>query len=195
MNSHFLDRSKPLGSVHSGYLPHWRQEGVAYFVTWRTVDSMPRPRVVQWISERQDWLDHHPEPHSDADADEYRRLFSRRWHQWLDECHGACLLARDDLRTIVEAAFAHFDGQRYELMESVVMPNHVHVLVSPFAGHELSRIVQSWKSFTAHEINKKLKRTSAFWQKGSFDHIVRNAKELERIAAYIRNNPKMIAKP
>ena len=66
------------------------------------------------------------------------------------------------------------------------MPNHVHVLVSPQGEHTLSEIVQNWKSYTAHAVNGLLGRKGTFWQKESFDHIVRNANEMERIRAYIR---------
>ncbi len=38
--------------------------------------------------------------------------------------------------------------------EFVVASNHVHVLVSPLGRHQLSEILHSWKSFTAHEILK-----------------------------------------
>jgi type I restriction enzyme R subunit len=48
----------------------------------------------------------------------------------------------------------HFDGERYRLDEFVVAPNHVHVLVSRLGEHQLSQILHSWKSFTAHEILK-----------------------------------------
>jgi REP element-mobilizing transposase RayT len=37
----------------------------------------------------------------------------------------------------------------YALDESVVMPNHVHLLVTPLGEHRLSDILHSWKSFTA----------------------------------------------
>ena len=47
---------------------------------------------------------------------------------------------------IVESAPRFFDGQRYHLVDWVVAANHVHVLVSPLGGHELSGILHSWKS-------------------------------------------------
>ncbi len=103
---------------------------------------------------------------------------------------GACVLGRADLKSIVEKSLRHFDGARYQLGEFVVMPNHVHALVTPFDEFELSAILHSWKSYTASEINKRLGVTGAFWQKESFDHIVRSADSLEGFARYIRENPK-----
>lgn len=69
------------------------------------------------------------------------------------------------------------------------MPNHVHALVRPRQGHELSNILHSWKSFTAHEINKQLGRQGEVWQHEGYDHIIRNPQSLWRIEQYILNNP------
>ena len=94
------------------------------------------------------------------------------------------------LRDIVESALHHFDGQRYELDEHVVMPNHIHVIVTPFGENLLSAIIHSWKSFTALKINSRLKQPGRLWQKESFDHIVRSADSLAKFRQYIRDNPK-----
>ena len=182
----YFDPQDPIGHVRGGNLPHWRQEGVVYFVTWRTADSMPEERVKQWFLERQAWVAKHPQPLSVLERAEYARLFPARWEQWLDECHGTCPLAEPQIREIVEAALRHGNGEQYRLHEFACIPNHAHVLVSPSGAHILSSIVQAWKSVTAHAINKALIRKGEFWQKESFDHIVRNASEMERIRAYVR---------
>jgi MoaA/NifB/PqqE/SkfB family radical SAM enzyme len=44
---------------------------------------------------------------------------------------------------MVEAALLHFDGQRYRLQAWVVMPNHVHALLTPIHPHDLSEIIFS----------------------------------------------------
>ncbi|HXE51759.1 MAG TPA: transposase, partial [Tepidisphaeraceae bacterium] len=185
-----FDPEQPVGHIRGGNLPHWRQEGVTYFVTWRTADSMPKERVEQWTRERVQWLQQNPSPWTDAQRQDYARRFTARWERWLDECHGECLLREPKLKKLVEDALRHFDSQRYSLGEFVVMPNHVHVLVTPLAGHELSEIIGAWKSYTAHAINRELGRTGEFWQKESFDHIVRSAEAAERFGRYIRENPR-----
>ncbi|MEZ4730220.1 MAG: transposase [Caldilineaceae bacterium] len=43
------------------------------------------------------------------------------------------------------------------------MPNHVHILIEIFEGYPMDKVVQSWKSFTAHQANDLLGRTGAFW--------------------------------
>ena len=108
--------------------------------------------------------------------------------KWLDQGYGECLLKERANKSLVIDALKHFDGDRYDLDEYVVMPNHVHVIVTPKNNHELSAILHSWKSFTATEINKHCGRSGTFWQKESFDHIVRNPAQLEKIRAYIRSH-------
>ncbi|MFP4192841.1 MAG: DNA methyltransferase [Candidatus Hydrogenedentota bacterium] len=191
----WFDPDEPVGNVRGGNLPHWRQPGVTYFVTWRTADSMPKDRVEQWAAEREAWLKKHPEPWDEKTKAEYDRLFLVRWEQWLDEAHGECVLRRPDIRKVVENSLRCYDGSQYELTEYVVAPNHVHVLVKPLEGYELSDIVQAWKSVTAHAINKALGRKGSFWRKESFDHIVRNPAEFERIRQYIRNHDTVEAAP
>jgi replication-associated recombination protein RarA len=187
---HYFDSSAPVGRLRGGNLPHWRQDGALYFVTWRTADSMPRERVDQWMKERDAWLKVHPEPWSLHNEEEYYRLFPDRWEAWLDEGHGECLLGRPELRQIVEDVLRHDDGTKYRLEDFIVMPNHVHALVSPLGRHALSEITQAWKSTTAHRINKLLGCSGTFWQKEIFDHIVRSAEHAQRIREYIQENPR-----
>ena len=70
-----------------------------------------------------------------------------------------------------------------------VMPNHAHLLLTPNAGHELSAIQQSLKSYTANEANKILGRTGQFWQPEAFDRWIRDADHFAKTIAYIENNP------
>jgi putative transposase len=77
---------------------------------------------------------------------------------------------------------------QYELRAFVVMANHVHVLLLPQIPP--SRLLQSLKGKSARDANRILGRTGEkFWQAESYDHWVRDAAELARIAAYIENNP------
>jgi len=175
--------------IHSRRLPHWEQPGCTYFITFRLADSLPQDKLQQWREERSQWLKEHPQPISEEDFADYQRLFPDRLEQWLDGGYGECLLCRDDVSNIVERALRHFDGERYTLGEFVIMPNHVHVLVTPLGEHTLTDILHSWKSYTAHEINRMLQRTGLVWQEEYFDHIVRDTHSVERFAIYIAQNP------
>ncbi len=90
---------------------------------------------------------------------------------------------------LVEGALLFFDGQRYRLHAWVVMPNHVHVLFTPLDAWTLSSIVGSWKSFTAKEAGRLLKRRGRFWQEDYFDRFMRNGRHFARAKDYIESNP------
>jgi hypothetical protein len=68
------------------------------------------------------------------------------------------------------------------------MPNHVHAVIQPIEGHELSDILHSWKSWTAKEANQVLHRTGVFWQPESYDHLVRDADDLRNQIEYAWGN-------
>jgi valyl-tRNA synthetase len=171
-------------------LPHWQQSGKTYFVTFRLADSLPAAKLAQLEEERTLWLAHHPLPWSDADKRDYYERFSAKIDEWLDAGSGSCVLKDGRAAKIVAEGLTHFDSQRYTLGAWVVMPNHVHALVTPREGHDLSKILHSWKSFTANRINEELNRTGPLWQHESFDHIVRNEASLYRISEYIERNPE-----
>jgi REP element-mobilizing transposase RayT len=184
----FFDPKKPVGRL-GGNLPHWRQDGVTYFVTFRLGDSMPQRKLWQWRRERDEWMSQHPLPHGKAEKAEYYTRFVTRIERWLDAGCGSCVLWLDCHKRVVEDALRCFDGDRYRLGRFVVMPNHVHVVVTPYGGWRLSRIIESWKKFSARKINESMGRTGPLWQREYFDHIVRNINELERINVYIERNP------
>ena len=169
-------------------LPHWQQDGTTYFVTFRLADALPDKKLNQWREEREQWLTGHSKPYSTEDQNEYAKLFSERINDWLDAGAGSCLLAKKSNAIIVEEAFRHFDGERYRLGSYVIMANHVHVLVAPKPGYDLSDILHSWKSFTANKINELTGHTGSVWQDESYDHIVRSPEQLLFYKRYIQNN-------
>ena len=53
----------------------------------------------------------------------------------------------------------------------------------------MNKVLHSWKSFTAHELNMLLGRRGTVWQDESFEHIVRSAEQLFYFRKYIAENP------
>jgi REP element-mobilizing transposase RayT len=176
--------------IHRGKLPHWRQEGAIYFVTFHLADSLPQTKLDWLRREKELWLRLNPEPHTDGQKREYHERFTQTVDRWLDAGYGRCILARPDCKAIMEASLLHFDGVRYDLGEFVVMPNHVHAIVAPIGEHQLSQILHTWKSFTAHQFGRVMTSPGRIWHRESFDHIVRSAEHLAKFEAYIRSNPK-----
>lgn len=175
--------------VTQNQLPHWQQGEAWIFATWRLADSLPAEKLREWRQEKDAWLIRHPEPRDEATTRDYHARFTQRIEDWLDAGHGTCLLRQPELRQIVTGALAFFDGQRYELGDWVVMPNHVHVLFRPLHNHHLPDIIHSWKSFTAKAINKRTGKTGILWQEDYWDRLVRNERHLEACRRYIAENP------
>lgn len=200
MSFQFFNPSKPVEITH-GNLPHWEQAGATYFITFRTKDSIPVEVMDRWMADRDSWLEEHNISPSDADLawqieclpdglrKEYHRLFTARWHDSLDACHGSCVLRDAALSRVVADALLHFDGERYEMADFVIMPNHVHLLAGIQGRGEMKRLCRSWKKFSATELNKRIGRDGEFWQPESFDHIVRSQVSFEKFQKYIAENP------
>jgi putative transposase len=83
-----------------------------------------------------------------------------------------------------------------------LMPNHIHgvlALLDPVGAglrparvqiqHSLSEIIRAFKGFSAQaiaELDPSLR--SAVWQRGFYDHIIRNADDLTNVRRYIYQN-------
>lgn len=183
-------------------LPHWMQAGAPCFVTWRTWDSIPESVLQVWIRQRNDWLRQHGiDPAfsawrsalnelSPALILEYQLHVSDRWNDHLDACYGACVLRRSELAQVVAGSLRHFDGQRYDLTDFIVMPNHVHLLVAFPDEESMLAQCESWKHFTATKINRRLGPKGRFWQQDGFDHLVRSIEQFQYLRDYIRDNPR-----
>jgi putative transposase len=99
-----------------------------------------------------------------------------------------------EARKIVLEACCYFDDTKYRLWAAVVMPDHVHLLLTPKenvqgAFFSLSEILHSLKSFTGNRINTALNRQGTLWQEDYFNRIVRDENEFLEKWNYIRNNP------
>lgn len=185
--------------IHTRNLPHWRQDHATYFVTFRQADSIPRSVWEQMKRDAQAWntrVNAHINEHgtlSDSLALEWEAFQRRQWihaEQIADQCQGSCLLADSDVRQIVTDALMFFERERQTMHALVVMPNHVHLLVTPAPDWTLDQLTQSWKGFTARQINSHLGREGPLWQQESFDRIVRHETHFERVVRYIVENPK-----
>jgi putative transposase len=93
------------------------------------------------------------------------------------------------LACVVEEALWFSHGERYFLHAYVIMPDHVHLLLTPFAEWSLAKILKGIKGFTARQMNRCLCRKGTFWQDESFDHLVRNEVDWLDKFTYIHYNP------
>jgi len=81
-------------------------------------------------------------------------------------------------------------GVRIDL--SIVMPDHVHgIVLLPGESTALLRVViGTFKSSSARRVNALRGTPGApFWQRGYFDHMIRDDDDLDRVRRYIVENP------
>jgi putative transposase len=153
-------------------LPHWDVVGQPLFVTFRLHNTLPAGR-------------NFPPSHVTSG------MAFVAMDQILDQAvTGPKHLRIPEIAALVANALR--DGEyrfgRYRMHSFVVMPNHVHLLVTPLVT--ASKWLGPLKGFTAHQANLILGLTgNPFWQGESYDHLIRSDEEFARIRRYIENNP------
>ena len=154
------------------HLPHEHPAGRALFLTWHLHGSLPHAR--------------YPPP---------EKMNSGQAFVWMDRYLDTAQAGPHYLRQprIAEAVVEtiHYAAETlhcYDLHAYVVMPNHVHLLVTPHVAPP--RLLKSVKNFSAKRANELLGRKgNPFWQSESYDRWVRSEKEFHRIWSYIEQNP------
>ena len=123
------------------------------------------------------------------------RVFFGRWDAVLDCAdYGPTWLSKPRVAEIVADGLHFRERQQYDLLAFCIMPNHVHVVLTPLPDRDshypsLTTIMQLIKGYTAREGNRLLGRHGQFWQHESHDHWVRDGDELQRVCMYVINNP------
>ncbi len=180
----FLFEEELKGYYKRSGIPHYDNDIVYQFITFRLHDSIPQ-KVIEYkkneLATMKDSLD--------KDSEEYERQ-QQFLHRYEDKGYGQCYLKNPKVYEIVENALKFFDKVRYDLIEMIIMPNHVHIMIRPYEGQHLHNIIQSWKSFTAKKANLILNRRGEFWMKDYFDRYIRNEEHFIKVINYIRNNDK-----
>ncbi len=100
----------------------------------------------------------------------------------------------EQAREIVLDSCRYWHGQKMSLHVAVVMPDHVHMLLTPYhdEGGEtvsLGELLHSIKSYSAKQINKVLGRTGPVWLDENWDRIMRHEQEFRETCEYIDTNP------
>ncbi len=111
-------------------------------------------------------------------------------------------MENNSLSEIVANKIFEFDNKKYELICFCIMPNHAHLLIDTMnyspegienegttKDYYLTDVLRLLKGNTSRKCNLFLNKKGTFWQAESYDHFVRDRKELQRIINYILFNP------
>jgi putative transposase len=89
----------------------------------------------------------------------------------------------------IATMFTYRDQSKFYLHEFVIMPNHVHVLLTIHENTTLERAVQLIKGGFSFRAKKELGINSEIWQRGYVDHRVRDVSDYVQHRNYIHANP------
>ena len=101
----------------------------------------------------------------------------------------------DWARDITLSSCCHDHRKKYELYVAVVMPDHVHMILTPLIDEKrkeivsLIEIMRGIKGWSARAINQRLGRHGPVWQEESFDHVLRSSENLDAKIEYVLQNP------
>jgi len=181
-------------------LPHYHLKGYPLFITFRLFGSLPVKVLAQLKAQREAELKALKNGNL-AERHKIEIKHFERYDDWLDRCEiGPRWLEAEGIAQIVVKEIHNLKGDLYQLIAYCIMPNHVHLLIesliSEQANHKgkgakypVADTLRLLKGRTAHDCNLELKRSGGFWQHESYDRVVRDDQELERIILYILNNP------
>jgi REP element-mobilizing transposase RayT len=99
-----------------------------------------------------------------------------------------------EARDLILLHCLHDHGKKYLLHAAVIMPGHVHLLLTPLRDangwpYALPAILKLIKGTSARTVNKLADTSGPVWQDESFDHVLRSDESLREKMEYIRQNP------
>ena len=90
---------------------------------------------------------------------------------------------------LIDTLLRYRDQHRYELHAFVVMPDHLHVLLTISAGMTIERTAQFIKGGFSYRVSHELAMSGAIWQRGFSDERILTAEQYWTCANYIQQNP------
>jgi putative transposase len=88
---------------------------------------------------------------------------------------------------------AHYcENKKYVLHEFVIMPDHLHLLLTPAPEISIERAAQLIKGGFSYRLGKAMSanaKRELIWQESFMNHRIRDENDYERHAEYIRMNP------
>jgi putative transposase len=173
-------------------------------VTYRLAESIPKAVLIklqQGKEESERKLKRiNNKIHREQLLKEFQQKYFKKFEQSLDAVlSGPVWLRNDQIAQINVEGMHKRDIFEYELYAYTIMPNHIHLVFHISDQHiktstrkspyPVTSILQYLKRETAIKSNIVLNRRGQFWERESYDHIVRNKNELVRVIKYTLNNP------
>jgi len=131
---------------------------------------------------------------------QYKRIFLAGYSYYLTIItHGRNPILIDNIELLRESFRESKRYFKYRINAIVVLPDHIHMIITPQVAEEYPRIVKSIKYyFSKHcKLDEELEQSASryrrkyrpIWQKRFYEHAIRDEKDYLRCLEYIRNNP------
>ena len=88
---------------------------------------------------------------------------------------------------LLQDTIVHYAKSGYSLYAYVIMPDHVHMLISP--SETIEKAVRLFKGGFSFKAKRAFGWKFEIWQQGFTDHRIRNETDWQEHLAYIRMNP------
>jgi REP-associated tyrosine transposase len=92
-------------------------------------------------------------------------------------------------RLFLKTLYSYERQGAFQLHAFVVMPEHVHLLITPAPDKTLERVVQLIKGGYSREFGLHFGLKKEVWQRGFTDHRIRDGQDFEVHRGYIHQNP------
>ncbi len=177
----FID--SPSAWYSRGYLPHCDERARTQMITFRLDDSLSQ----ESLSELEVELEDMPQ-------EEHTLHRRQQIEKWLDQGIGCCALGHAQAAELMQEVLLFGHQIRYRLHAWVIMPNHVHVLITPRV--DIATIIQSWKSYSSRRLwsmNEShqlgLPESRRVWRREYWDRFIRDRTHYAAAIDYIHTNP------
>jgi putative transposase len=102
---------------------------------------------------------------------------------------GRLFVVESYARLFLKTIYRYRRAGKFRLHAFVLMPEHVHLLLTPGADVTLERAIQLIKGGYSHAFGSEFGRRKEVWQRGFTDHRIRDDADFENHREYIHQNP------
>lgn len=167
----------------------------------------------EWLKDQLRRVSQIPAETSPTDHASWLTRLEKLNREWFLKCEeilhreavGPTWMRDDRVADKVAENLHHLDGDVYRLDAFTIMSNHVHTVFRPLVSKELieeifrsqnafggipalAKMMHTIKGRSARACNLILGRSGAFWERESFDHVIRAGK-FHKTIHYVLNNP------
>jgi REP-associated tyrosine transposase len=101
----------------------------------------------------------------------------------------AVFINTDLAKIVVEQIVSCRDRGFYKLHAFVLMPEHLHVLLTPNEDASIEKVMQMIKGGSSHRIGKEKPQAFPIWHRSFHDRWIRDAEQFWQAKSYIEQNP------